>query len=153
MNSPSNELKSLAGEARNKTEEEVIQEWVRLFCSVRMFKDCYALGDPAVGADGDLELWARRVTFNIPQNGYFGTIQVVKVGPGQEIDPELMWFDMEVALFRSGTAYISCSYDIRDFDESKLFLKGTYEQVLRRLIELNNMVMSQLPEVPKDLKS
>jgi hypothetical protein len=152
MNSPSNELKDLAMKAKSKTEEKVIQEWADLFCSLRMFKDCYAFGDPTIGADGDLELWSRRINFDIPPNGHFGTIQVVKFEPGQEIDSELMWFDIEVSLFRSGKAYISCSYDIQGFDESRIFLRGTYEQVFRRMVELNNMVMSQLPEVPADLK-
>lgn len=155
MNSPSDELKALVENVKHP-DSKVVVEWAKLFLGLPIFDDF---------------------------SGVWSSNQIVKdnfehVTDDNEGSEDLMWFFVDlnpsrgdsyshnvlVTVHMNGTAEIGPSLTRNNKDIFPGFLdhadfrgfKGTWEQVLRKLVELNDLVQSQildLPKVPEDLKS
>lgn len=158
MDAPNDELKGLAGQAlpalQLEDKVEIVVEWLNLFLGLPIAKNpIVAMSDhtftellanlPGLADDGNALVW---FSVNIDPTG-------------------TEYLPLMVNVNRDGTAFINPGAEIREdlgsgtyftpsFLEGKgiMDFKGSWEQVLRKLIELNDLVSKQIPEVPADLK-
>lgn len=160
MDAPSDELKVLANQAVNfENRNPIILDWLRLFLGLPI-ATVWPKG--VLGKSGKPDL----MTDNVLVKEEFGGFDCDSIGD-EEI---LVQFFINVAtgsLFvqidNDGMAEISDSlipFGGRETTSVSTFLeqtgipgfRGTWEQVLRKLIELNDLVAKQIKEVPDDLK-
>lgn len=159
METPSNELKGLAGQTLPiEGNEERVFEWLRLFLSLPIAltwpKGRTGQYGPDLLSDRHLLLKKEFKNYNVDRGDDDILAQFfVNVCVGA----------LTVYVFHDNTAVIET--EALSYSESQghmrpsflegtdiLGFKGSWEQVLRRLIELNDLVAKQIPEVPADLK-
>ncbi len=161
MNSPNNELKAMATEARPlKDNDKMVLEWLKLFLGLPIAR----MGPKSmVGDDGKPDLMSNSP---LVKENFDGFSHSHIIGD----DEILMQFFVNAHI---GVLLVQVHHDgmaqIEDFmmpfgsgqdPVRPSFLKeagilgfyGTWEQSFRKLIELNNLVAKQVPEVPEDLK-
>ncbi len=159
MKAPSNELKGLVNQAASVEDKGlVVLEWLRLFLELPIAK-VWPEGELGEGSKPDLysdsplvrrsfegfshgSLGDEKILAQFFVNAYLGSLVVQVLYDGRAvIEDGVMPFVGDELIqpeFLEGT-------DILGF-------KGSWEQVLRKLIELNDLVAKQTPEVPADLK-
>lgn len=149
MNSPSNELKAMATQAAPlKDNDKIVLEWLKLFIGLPI------AGEQSIGSDSHLvkenfdgfnhhTIEDDEVLMQFHVNAYIGALLVrVHYDGMAQIEDSMMPFgsgeDPVQPSFLNGTGILG--------------FYGTWEQSLRKLIELNDLVAKQVPEVPEDLK-
>ena len=156
MDAPSDELKGLASHALStEDEEQVVLDWVRFFLGLPIAEGSCIMSDSSIveenfsvsfGAMEDRDLFSFHADINhcIGDVRHNLPVRVHKDGTASidnlpHVCTDAGIEDIPAPIFLEGT-------DIPGF-------RGTWEQVFRKLIELNDFVAKQIPEVPDDLKN
>lgn len=150
MNSPSKELIGKVSGATQRDQYNILLEWAKLFLGLPIsVTDCEPLYSSKSVIKDNFRVWDDEephilMTFHLD------------VDPGRA---DTCCHLVIVWVYMDGTAHISDDVSrggqrfYPPFLEGySLGFKGTWEEVLRKMVELNDLVMSQIPEVPEDLK-